>query len=108
MRAHLPRAVVRAIAASDAKLIGIDAIKLIESGLGALCEETVAVTAPEEVRVRRIMARDGITREAALARVHAQKDEAYFRARCGAEFVNDFPSLAEAETAARDFVRWLL
>ena len=108
VRAHLPRAVVRAIAASDAKLIGIDAIKLIESGLGALCEETVAVTAPEEVRVRRIMARDGIAREAALARVRAQKDEAYFRARCDAEFVNDFPSLAEAETAARDFVRRLL
>ncbi len=108
VRAHLPRAVARAIAASDAKLIGIDAIKLWESGLGALCEETVAVTAPEDVRVRRVMARDGIPEEAALARVRAQRDAAYFRERCGTEFVNDYPTLAEAEKAAGDFVRRLL
>ena len=40
---------------SGARLIALDAIKLVESGLGALCDVTVAVTAPEEVRVRRIM-----------------------------------------------------
>ena len=43
---------------SGARLIALDAIKLVESGLGALCDVTVAVTAPEEVRVRRIVCVD--------------------------------------------------
>ena len=36
--------------------VAIDAINLIESGIGALCTRIVAVTAPPEVRLRRIMA----------------------------------------------------
>ena len=42
-------------------LYAIDAINLIESGLDRLCDRTIAVTAPTELRVRRIMARDNIT-----------------------------------------------
>ena len=39
------------------ELVAVDAINLIESGAEALCDRTVAVTAPAELRVRRIMAR---------------------------------------------------
>lgn len=108
VRAHLPRAVCRAVAQSDAALVGVDAIKLFESGLGAVCDATVAVTAPEAVRVRRIMARDGITEDAALARVRAQRDAAYFRARCDREFVNDYPDRDAADAAAREFAEALV
>lgn len=61
------------------KLVGIDAVNLIESGLGELCETTVAVLAPKSVRVARIVARDGITPEQAKKRMTAQRGEDYYR-----------------------------
>lgn len=62
--------------------VAIDAIELISSGLGELCDARVAVTAPKELRIARIMAREGISEEYARLRVEAQKDEAYFRTHC--------------------------
>lgn len=105
VRRHLPRAVAKAVAASAAGVAAIDAIKLIESGLAALCDVTVAVTAPEETRIRRVMTRDGIDETRARARVRSQKDEAFFREHCDAVFVNAYPTYAEAEAAAREFVK---
>ena len=67
----------------------IDAIALIESGLGELCTRTVAVTASPETRVRRIMAREGIGEEYARSRIAAQKDEAFFRENCDIVLQND-------------------
>ena len=43
---------------------------------------TVAVTAPTEARVARIMARDGITEEYARSRILAQPSNAYFSENC--------------------------
>lgn len=54
-------------------LAAIDAIALFEGGLGELCDVTIAVTAPKEQRIRRLMARDGISRAYAMARINAQK-----------------------------------
>ena len=51
----------------------IDAIGLFESGLGANCDLTVAVVADPEIRVRRLMARDGVSENYARARIAAQK-----------------------------------
>ena len=42
------------------KGLAIDAINLVESGIGRMCDATVAVTADPAVRLRRIMARDGL------------------------------------------------
>ena len=63
-------------------LAAIDAIELFGSGLAALCDHTVAITAPTEDRVRRLMARDSISEDYARARIAAQKDEAWFRGHC--------------------------
>ncbi len=60
-------------------LAAIDAIALFEGGLAELCDYTVAVTAPKEARLKRLMARDGITEEYALARINAQKTPEQFR-----------------------------
>ncbi len=70
----------RAAQAAGKRAVAIDAIALIESGLGAECDVVVAVVAPEQVRLRRIMARDGIDEAYARRRVAAQKGEAFFRA----------------------------
>ena len=70
----------------DRKALGAvvfsDAIALFESGLAALCDLTVAVTAPLEDRVRRLMARDRISESYARNRIQAQPPEDYFRGLC--------------------------
>lgn len=63
----------------------IDAIALFESGEDKLCDFTVAVIAPKDIRLERIMKRDNITEEKALLRINAQKDESFFTKR--ADFV---------------------
>ena len=70
-------------------LAAIDAIALFEGGLAELCEKTVAVTAPVEDRIRRLMARDGISEDYARSRIAAQHDDDWFRQRCDAVLVND-------------------
>ena len=67
---------------SRPKLAAIDAIALFEGGLAELCGITVAVTAPAEVRVQRLMKRDSISENYARSRIAAQHDEAWFRQRC--------------------------
>ena len=67
---------------SAPELAAIDAIALFESGLAELCDVTVAVTAPEEDRVRRLMARDGISESYARSRIAAQHDAGWFREKC--------------------------
>ena len=67
---------------SRPKLAAIDAIALFEGGLAELCGVTVAVTAPAEVRVQRLMKRDSISENYARSRIAAQHDEAWFRQRC--------------------------
>ena len=71
------------------QLAAIDAIALHEGGLAQLCDVTVAVTAPTEDRVRRLMARDNIPEDYARSRIAAQHDEAWFRDRCDHVLEND-------------------
>ena len=73
----------------EPKLAAIDAIALLESGIGKRCHATVAVTAPVDARVARIMARDGITEEYARARIAAQPSNEYFSKNCGYTLEND-------------------
>ena len=61
----------------------IDAVGLFESGLDKLCDVTVAVTAPADVRLRRLIERDCISAEYAQKRIDAQPSDAWFREKCG-------------------------
>lgn len=70
-------------------LVAIDAIGLFEGGYDKLCDMTVAVTAPEEVRIARLVARDGISQEYAQSRIAAQKPQSTFSALCDYTLVND-------------------
>ncbi len=70
-------------------LAAIDAIGLFEGDLAQLCQVTVAITAPEQERIRRLIARDGITEEYARSRIAAQHSDAWFRERCSHTLVND-------------------
>ena len=70
-------------------LAAIDAIGLFEGGLAELCDVTVAVTAPTELRVKRLMQRDGITEDYARSRIDAQHSNDWFRQNCSHCLEND-------------------
>lgn len=60
------------------EFIVVDAPLLFESGANKLCEKILAVVAPQPVRLERIILRDGIDHELALARIGAQHPDAYY------------------------------
>ena len=90
---------LQAFAMQGGTLAAVDAVALFESELSSHCDLTLAVTAPEETRTERIMARDGLTREEALLRIRAQRPESWFTERCDAAIVND----GEPETLRNQF-----
>ena len=86
--AAVKREVLRRLSEKPA-LAAIDAIGLLESDVRYECDVLVAITAPAEVRCKRIMAREGIGEEYAWNRVKAQKDEGYFKENCDYVLPND-------------------
>ena len=80
---------LREFAMTGGTLAAIDAIELFSSGINGRCFKTVAVISNKENRVKRIMARDGITREYALLRIAAQHDNGYYAERCDYTLYNN-------------------
>ncbi len=72
------------------KLAAVDAIALIESGISEKCDVVVGVLADRERRIKRIMAREGITREYAEMRIDAQKRDEFFAMNCDYILRNDY------------------
>lgn len=64
-------------------LAAIDAVELVSSGLSKRCTTTLAVLADAEKRAARIMARDHIGQDAAMARIRAQRPDRYYQENCG-------------------------
>lgn len=60
--------------ASGNKTVVLDAPTLFDSGLQDRCSRIVVVTADENIRLERIMKRDGITENEARLRMSAQKE----------------------------------
>ncbi len=56
----------------------IDAPLLFEAGLEKICDTTIAVLAPLEIRLHRIMQRDGIDEQTAMLRINAQHGDDYY------------------------------
>ena len=74
---------------SQPQLVAIDAIGLFEGELDALCDVTVAVTAPVENRIQRIMVRDGICEDYARNRIAAQPEQQWLCEQCTSVLEND-------------------
>ena len=93
---YIDRALKTRLAAAEQEgrpAAAIDAIRLVENGLAGLCDATLAVTAPAEVRVARIMAREG--------------DE-FYRSACGYTLVNDCATAEEFGRNARTLLERIL
>lgn len=62
---------------------------LYESGISQLVDTVIVVTAPQEIRIQRVMQRDGITREKVLEWMQRQWPQEEIRRRADFEVVND-------------------
>ena len=62
---------------------------LFESGARQLVDKAVVVTAPLEIRIQRVMQRDGITREKALQWISCQWSQDEVKAHADYEIIND-------------------
>lgn len=67
----------------------VDAPQLFESGFDTECDLVLAVLAPREVRLGRILERDGLTAERAEARLNAQKPDSFFYENADLVLLND-------------------
>lgn len=85
----------------------LDAPLLFEAGWERYCDAVVAVLAPLSARVSRIMARDGVSEEAARARIAAQPTDDFYRLRADYIVMND-AAAAELSAAADRLSRELV
>ncbi len=67
--------VERFVAESKGTVVFVEAAVMATSGLADMCDMILWVTAPEEVRVKRAMERDNMTRDSVLARIESQRHE---------------------------------
>ena len=86
----------------------IDAIALIESGQSHKCDITIGVTAPEDIRITRIMERDKLTHEQAHMRVNAQQPDKFYADNCDYILEGTYDRQEEFERIHRDFFIELL
>ena len=76
-------------AAAGGTAAAVDAINVLDTGLMQYTAAVVGITAPEEDRVARLVAREGITTEYALLRIRAQQPDEYFEKNCTFTLRND-------------------
>ncbi len=97
---------VRELYENGARAVIIDAPVLFESGYDKSCDIIIAVDAPDDSLVRRIVRRDGISAEAARRRLASQLTREQLRERCDMVIVNDcnMPQLCERVREAAEFI----
>jgi dephospho-CoA kinase len=90
------------------KVTAVDAIALIESGRAERCDVVVGITAPRELRISRIMARDGITREQAELRINAQKPDSFYKENCDYLLEGVLNAPEEFEESCKEFFKKII
>ncbi len=83
------RQICRELESQGCTEVFVDAPLLFESGFDRECDTTLAVLADPDVRLARIMARDGLTLEQAQARLSAQKPDGYYIERAAHVIYNN-------------------
>ena len=84
----------------------IDAPLLIESGMETQCDAVMVLLAPREMRIARLLKRDGVTREEIERRMAVQKSDAFYIEKADAVVYNT-GELRELEQQVKDqLCRW--
>ena len=71
----------------------VDAPLLFEAEFDLFCDFTIAVISDEKTRVERIMARDSLTKEAALMRIKSQNSDDFYISRVKYTVTNNKDSI---------------
>ena len=78
------------IAKSDNNIIAIDAPLLLEANLQKICDKTIAVISKDRnLQIKRIIKRDNIDKEHAIARLNAQHPNEFYIKNCDNTLIND-------------------
>lgn len=75
---YITEIVKKELAASSTDISVIDAAVLKESGIQDMCDYVIAAIADKDVRIERIMERDGISEEEAKNRINSQDPDAKY------------------------------
>lgn len=86
------------------KTIVIDAPTLFESGLDGLCEFIVSVIAPMDVKIKRILERDGIPVEMVSSRINSQKSDNWFISHSD-YIINNYLDLSELKKQTESVIK---
>ncbi len=98
------RKIIEKYKAEGKKAVTFDAPTLIESGFHRECDVILAVTAAKEVRLIRIMHRDGITESKALQRINSQPSESFYTEQADFIIENNY-SEKELREQTEKFIR---
>lgn len=71
------------------RIIFMEAAIVFESGFDSLLHKVIAVTAPNSLRIDRVMNRDGAIREQVVARINNQMPTSELVAKANFEIIND-------------------
>lgn len=78
------------IAKSNNNIIAIDAPLLLEANLQEICDKTIAVISEDRnLQIKRIIKRDNIDKEHAIARLNAQHPNEFYIQNCDNTLIND-------------------
>lgn len=83
------RDILSAYEAQGIPAVLVDAPQLFESGFDRECGFILSVLAPFEMRLARVMARDGLSEERAKARLEVAHTDDFFRERSDAVMINN-------------------
>lgn len=98
--------IIKAFEQSGEQTVAVDAPTLIESGFDRECDVVVSVICPEKERAVRISLRDQISKDKALSRIHAQKDDSFYTEHSN-YVINNNGTEAEFDEKIREFVQKL-
>lgn len=78
------------ITKSENNIIAIDAPLLLEANLQEICDKTIAVISEDrDLQIQRIIKRDSIDKEHAIARLNAQHPNEFYIQNCDDTLIND-------------------
>ena len=100
-------AALDALRAQDTAVAVLDAPLLYETGMDALADAVVCVSAPQAVRIRRIQRRDQLTYAQALQRIQSQTPSAALESRADYVLMTDAPMPATQRKARELWARIL-
>lgn len=99
---RLSDAEFKKLAEAGFKDIIFDAPTLFEAGMDSICDLIISVTAPLEIRKKRIIERDALTDSQANQRISAQKDNSFYAEK--SDYVIENNSTPEALKARTEEV----